>query len=133
MAPKQGQSAVDAASQVETIRQIYRFVSNQHSPVVESISAEVKNLLAAVLCHIPGPEVLDREISFEVELTHKDSGETVHSFPDIISSEKLGSLEAILFSVDLPILKAGRYTIEFMAVDSITGAESRASREFSVR
>jgi len=132
-APQDEQSAAEGASQVETIRRIYRFVSNQHSPLVESISAEVKKLLAAVLCRIPGPENPDREVSFEVELTHKDSGEKFSFLPDIISSEKLGSLEAILFSIDLPALKAGQYTIEFMAVDSVTGAESRASREFLVK
>ena len=132
-APTQEQSAADAASQVESIRQIYRFVSNQHSPLVEGVSADVKKLLAAVLCHIPGPEIPDREISFTVDLVHKDSGETVHSLPEILSTEKLGSLDAILFSIDLPPLKAGLYKIELMAVDSVTGAESRASREFLVR
>jgi len=132
-APTQEQSAADAASQVETIRQIYRFVSNEHSPLVESISIDVKSLLAAVLCRIPGSEIPDREISFTVDLTHEASGEKVHSFPDIVSAEKQGSLDAILFSIDLPALKAGHYTIELTAVDSVTGAESRASRIFLVR
>jgi VWFA-related protein len=132
-AGKPEQPGENTANRVESIRQIYRFVSNQHSPLVESIPAEVKKLLAAVLCHIPGPEVPDRKISFTVDLTHKDSGETVHSFPKIISTEKLGSLDAILFSIDLPPLKAGLYTIELTAVDSVMGAESRASRIFLVR
>ena len=123
----------NTANQVESIRQIYRFVSNRHSPLVEGVSAGVKNLLAAVLCRIPGPEVPDRKISFTVDITHKDSGETVHSFPAMISTEKAGSLNAILFSINLPPLKAGLYTIELTAVDSVTGAESRASRIFLVR
>jgi VWFA-related protein len=123
----------NTANQVESIRQIYRFVSNRHSPLVEGVSAGVKNLLAAVLCRIPGPEVPDRKISFTVDITHKDSGETVHSFPAMISTEKVGSLNAVLFSIDLPPLKAGLYTIELTAVDSVMGAESRASRVFLVR
>jgi len=130
---KPEQPGENTVNPVETIRQIYRFVSNRHSPLVEGVSAGVKNLLAAVLCRIPGSEVPDRKISFTVDITHKDSGETVHSFPAMISTEKAGSLNAVLFSINLPPLKAGLYTIELTAVDSITGAESRASRIFLVR
>ena len=120
----------DSVTESPSLQEIYRFISNRVSPVVDELAAGERQLLAAVLT---SSEAAESEIDFRAELKAADSAEQIRLAPEMIGSERRESMFVSLFSLVLPGLKPGRYTLTWTAQDVTTGAESRAERNFRIR
>jgi VWFA-related protein len=120
----------DSVTESPSLQEIYRFISNRVSPVVDELAAGERQLLAAVLT---SSKAAESEIDFRAELKTADSDEQIRLAPEMIGSERRESMFVSLFSLVLPGLKPGRYTLTWTAQDVTTGAESRAERNFRIR
>jgi len=114
-----------------SIANIYPFLSNQHSPLVDTLEIGSSKLLAIMHCSFR--EIEKPEIEFSVHLTQLPSGEKTPLVYSILKTEEEKDSNVFLIEIDLPEMISGRYSLEMTAQDTVSGSESRASQTFNVK
>ena len=115
-----------------SINDIYPFLANNFSPLVEEIDREISSLLAVVRLSII--DIPDHEIEFSVFLYNHSSQKKVElSDSFILSNENIDGTEVLLFEIQLPELEPGDYSIEITADEMTTQARSQVTRNFEIR
>lgn len=115
-----------------SINDIYPFLANNFSPLVEEVDRGISSLLAVVRLSII--DIPDHEIEFSVHLFNPASQEKVqltNSF--ILSNKNIEGTEVLLLEIQLPELEPGDYSIEITADEMTTHASSQATRNFKIR
>ncbi len=115
-----------------SINDIYPFLANNFSPLVEEVDREISSLLAVVRLSII--DIPEHEIEFSVYLFNHSSQEKIqltNSF--ILSNENIEGTEVLLLEIQLPELEPGDYSIEITADEMTTQARSQTTRKFKIR
>ena len=115
-----------------SINDIYPFVSNNISPLVEEVNQEISSLLAVLRLSII--DIPDHEIEFSVHLINHSTQKKVQltdSF--IISNENIDGTEVLLIEIQLPELEPGSYSLEFVADERTTQTKSQVTRDFIIK
>lgn len=115
-----------------SINDIYPFLANNFSPLVEEVDRGISSLLAVLRLSII--DIPDHEIEFSVHLFNHASQEKVQlSDSFILSNENIEGTEVLLLEIQLPELDPGNYSIEITADEMTTHASSQATRNFKIR
>jgi len=125
-----GQETGDSAREPRLLKQIYRFVSNTTSPVLDEIDSGVKEIMAAVL--VSGADI-ESSTAATAELTGDDPNRKYPLEPVIISSELWGNMRALLLMIELPEVEPGRYVLTVTIRNETSNEESRAARTFFIK
>ena len=115
-----------------SINDIYPFLANNLSPLVEEVDREISSLLAVLRLSII--DIPDHEIEFSVHLFNYASQKKVQlSDSFILSKKNIEGTEVFLLEIQLPELEPGDYSIEITADEMTTQARSQATRNFRIR
>ena len=115
-----------------SIDDIYPFLANNISPLLEEVNREISSLLAVVRLSII--DIPDHEIEFLVHLINHTTHEKVQlSDSFILSNENIDGTEVLLIEIQLPELESGSYSIEITADEMTTQARSLTTRNFKIR
>ena len=115
-----------------SIKNIYPFIPNNHSPLVEEVDRGILKLLAVLRFSIVDVQEFDIEISAHL-IDHSSNKKIPLPNSSILNSENREGIEVLLIEFQLPELEAGRYSIEMIAEDLTTQTRSQVSRTFRVR
>lgn len=124
-------SKKDAKKEVLSINDIYPFISNEYSPLVNVADKDVSKLLAVVWCSFVG--IKKPEINFSASLVEHASKKKNALSVSILSSEIQGDAVALLIELQLPELTTGRYSLNIAAKEVNTQSKSEVNADFSVR
>ncbi len=120
-----------AQTEPESLINIYPFLSNQYSPLVQDLEKGKTRLLGVLRCYLAAIEEPSVELSVYL---NQHSTEQKELLPfSIISSEKDGETDILLLEIDLPDLELGDYSLEFLARETTTGSESQVTQAFRVK
>jgi VWFA-related protein len=114
-----------------SIANIYPFLSNRHSPLVDTLEKGISKLLAVVRCSYK--EIEEPKIELSAHLTHHPSGVKTRLSFSVLKAEKEEDSNVALIEINLPEMLPGRYSLEMTAQDSSSGLESRTVQTFNVR
>ena len=115
-----------------SIKNIYPFLSDNFSPLVEDIDCDSSKLLAVLRLSILDIPVPDIELS--VDLVNNLSQTTIPLSNSLIhSKENIDGTEAILVEIKFPQLEPGDYTLEFIVDEKTTDTESKVTRDFKIK
>lgn len=124
------QETPETSPEPRLLKQLYHFVSNRTSPVVDGIDRGVKEIMAAVL--VSGADA-ESTITATAELAGDDPNRTYPLEPTVIGSELWGDMRALLLLIELPEVVPGRYALTLTIKNETANAESRAVRTFLIR
>ena len=110
---------------------IYPFLSNQHSPLVDILEKGSSKLLAIMRCS--HREIDEPKIELSVHLTQHPSGEKTRLIYSILKTEKEKDSNVYFIEINLPEMLPGRYSLEMAAQEMASGAESRTVQTFDVK
>jgi len=114
-----------------SLNNIYTFLSNKHSPLVEEVDQGISELLAVVRCSVVN--IQNPNVELSAHLIRHLSGEKFPLTLSIISSKNEQDTYVFLIVLQLPELKPGDYTIEIVGEESKTKSKSKATRTFIVK
>jgi len=114
-----------------SINDIYPFLSNDFSPLVEDLEQGIVNLCAEVRCSIFNNKEPDVELS--VYLIDHSSGEKIPLSFSFLSSKNEGELYVLFLEFEMPELEPGDYSIEIIAEETTTKARSQATQNFKIK
>jgi VWFA-related protein len=110
---------------------IYPYLSNQYSPLVQNLEQGKDRLLGILRCSVRDIEEPNVEISIYL---NQQSTEQKDLLPfSIISSEREEEADILLLEIELPELEPGDYSLEFTAREATTGLESQVTQAFRVK
>jgi hypothetical protein len=115
-----------------SIKNIYSFLPNNYSPLVEEVDRGILKLLAVLRLSIV--DVQESEIEISAHLINHSSNKKI-PLPNssILNSENREGIEVLLVEFLLPELEAGRYSIEMTAEEMTTKEKSQTTRNFIIR
>ncbi len=114
-----------------SLNNIYTFLSNKHSPLVEEVNQGISELLAVVRCSVVN--IQNPNVELFAHLIPHLSGEKFPLTLSIISSKTEQDTYVFLIVLQLPELKPGDYTIEIMGEEPKTKSKSQVTRTFIVK
>ena len=114
-----------------SIADIYPFLSNRHSPLVDTLEIGSSKLFAIMRCSHRG--IVNPEIEISVHLTQHPSGEKARLIYSILRTEEEKDSNVFLLEINLPEMLPGSYSLEVTAQEMASGSESRAVQTFNVR
>ena len=114
-----------------SISKIYPFLSNQHSPLVDTLEKGISKLFGIV--HCSHREIDKPKIELFAYLTQLPSGEKTRLLFSILKTEKEKEINVLLIEINLPEMLPGRYSLEMIAQDMASGSESRTVQTFNVK
>lgn len=114
-----------------SINDIYPFLSNDFSPLIEELEQGISKLLTVVRFSISDIKEPDVEIS--ARLIDHSSGEIIPLSFLFLSSENEGELYGLFLEFEMPELEPGDYSIEIIAEETTTQARSQVSHNFKIR
>jgi len=114
-----------------SINDIYPFLSNKHSPLVDDIDKDVSKLLAVVRCAVA--DIQKPEVNITAHLVEKESGKMTELSLSILNSKREEMTDILLLEILLPELKPGEYAIESIAEEASSKQKSKTSTRFKVK
>ncbi len=114
-----------------SIADIYPFLSNEHSPLVETADRKASKLLAIAPVSISN--LAEPEIEVTAYLIQHEKGEKIPLPLSILASEHKEETYVLLLETELPELKPGNYSLQICAADVKSGTKSDASQTFKVK
>jgi len=115
-----------------SLNDIYPFLANNFSPLVDEVDREISSLLAVVRISII--DIPEHEIDFSFHLNNHSSHEKVLlSDCFILSNENIERTEVLLIEIQLPELEPGDFSIEIIADEMTTQARSQVTQNFKIR
>lgn len=114
-----------------SIANIYPFLSNRNSPLVDTLEKGSSKLFAVVRCSYI--EIEKPKIGLSAHLIHHPSGEKTRLSFAVLKAEKKEDSNVILIEINLPEMQPGRYSLEMTAQESTIGLKSSTFQLFNVR
>jgi VWFA-related protein len=114
-----------------SIANIYPFLSNRHSPLVDTLEKGISKLLAVVRCSCK--EIEEPKIGLSAYLAQLPSGEKTRLSFSVLKAKKEEDSNVLLIEIDLPEMQPGRYSLEMTAQESTRGLKSSTVQPFNVR
>jgi VWFA-related protein len=114
-----------------SIANIYPFLSNRHSPLVDTLEKGISKLFAIV--HCSHREIDKLKIELSAHLTQLPSGEKTRLLFSILKTKKEKETNVFLIEINLPEMLPGRYSLEITAQEMASGSESRTVQTFNVK
>ena len=115
-----------------SINDVYPYLSNEFSPVVEELEQGILKLLAVVRCSILNIKEPDVELSANL-IDHSSNKKVPLSNSSILSTENIEGTEVLFMEIQLPELEPGDYSIEIIADEMTTQARSQATRNLKIK
>lgn len=126
-----GRAQEEKESEMNALKNIYPFLSENPSPLFREIDPNVSKFLAVIKCSYI--QVPDPEIELSSYLLEQASGETIPLSFSILSLREGKGLDTLLLEIQLPRMEPGEYTL-FIAGENIkTKKNSQVTRDFTVR
>lgn len=114
-----------------SISNIYPFLSNRHSPLVDTLEKGISKLFAIVQC---SHRKIDKpKIVLSAHLTQLPSGEKTRLLFSILKTKKEKDTNTLLLEINLPEMLPGRYSLEMTAHEMTRELKSRTVQTFNVR
>ncbi len=110
---------------------IYPFLSNNYSPLIEELDKATDKLVAVLCCSVLGIERPNVEISSY--LIHHPSKQKFPLSSSIVASERKGKTDILLIELSLPELKPGEYSLLLEAQEASAESEALTKRVFRVK
>lgn len=114
-----------------SIANIYPFISNRHSPLVDTLEKGISKLFAIV--HCSHRKIDTPKIELFAHLTQLPSGEKTRLLFSILKTEKEKDANVLLLEINLPKMLPGKYSLEMTAQEMASGSESHTVQTFTVR
>ena len=114
-----------------SLNEVYPFVSNRHSPLIEMMDLGISKLLAVLRYSVINIE--DPDIVFSAYLVKESSGEKIALEYRILSRKKEQGLDVLLMELPMPLLLSDSYTLEIRADEQKTKSKTQVKRTFVVR
>jgi VWFA-related protein len=114
-----------------SIANIYPFLSNRHSPLVDTLEKGISKLFAVV--HCSHKEIDKPNIKLSAHLTQLPSGEKTRLLFSVLKAKEEEGSNVLLIEINLPEMLPGRYSLEMTARESTSGSESRTVQPFNVK
>ena len=118
-------------SEPVSISNIFPFISNRHSPLIDTLEKGSSKLFAIMRCSYG--EIEKPEIELSVHLTQHPSEQRTKLIYSIIRTVEEKDSNVILIEIDLPEILAGKYSLEIAAQDAASGSESHTAQTFNVK
>ncbi|GAH46018.1 unnamed protein product, partial [marine sediment metagenome] len=115
-----------------SIKDIYSFLPNNYSPLVEEVDWGILKLLAVLRLSIVDVQECDIEISAHL-INHSSNKKIPLPNSSILYSENKEGIEVLLVEFRLPELEPGKYSMKIIAEEMTTQARSQVSQTFKVR
>ena len=114
-----------------SLNEIYPFVSNRHSPLIEMMDQGISKLLAVVRYSVIG--IKDPKVVFSVFLVEESSGEKIALEYKMLSNKKEQGTDVLLMELSMPLLLPDSYALEIRADEQKTKSKTQVKRTFVVR
>lgn len=114
-----------------SIANIYPFLSNRHSPLVDTLEKGISKLFAIVHCSHRKIDTPNIELS--AHLTQLPSGEKTRLLFSVLKKEKEKETDVLLLEINLPELLPGKYSLEMTAQETARKLKSHTVQTFDVR
>lgn len=114
-----------------SIANIYPFLSNRHSPLIDTLEKGSSKLFAIMRCS--HREIEKPQIELSVHLTQIPSKEKTRLSYSIIRTVEEQDSNVLLIEITLPEMLPGSYSLEIAAQDTVSGSESSTSQTFNVK
>lgn len=124
-------SKKDAKKELLSLSDIYPFISNKHSPLINVSDKDVSKLLAVVRCSFV--DIQKPEVNISALLVEHASKKKIPLSLSILSSENQEDTVVLLIELQLPELITGRYSLNIVAEEVNTQSKSEVNTDFSVR
>jgi len=121
----------DAKKELLSLNDIYPFISNKHSPLINVSDKDVSKLLAVVRCSFV--DIQKPEVNISVLLVEHASKKKIPLSLSILSSKNQEDTVVLLIELQLPELITGRYSLNIVAEEVNTQSKSEVNTDFSVR
>ncbi|MGB2844492.1 MAG: hypothetical protein WBC02_06530, partial [Candidatus Aminicenantaceae bacterium] len=120
-------------SETLSLIDIYPLLPKDHSPLVGELDQKTSKLLAIIRCSVV--DIKKPEIDISAHLIRNLTGEKIQLSSNLLSTEskKDEDTDILLIELQLPELKAGRYSLEIVAAEATTKSKSQVTRTFIVR
>lgn len=118
--------------EILSINDIYPFLSNKYSPLMNILDQSTSKLLAVVRCSIVGIQEPDVKLSAHLIQKPEEEEEMPLSF-SIIDSKKKKETYILFLEFHLPRLNPGTYSLNLIAEDAKTRQKSQIGRIFQVK
>lgn len=115
-----------------SLKDIYPFLPNNFSPLVEEVDRGILKLPAVLRLSIVDVQGYEIEISAHL-IDHSSNKKIPLSNSPILYSEKKEGIEVLLVEFRLPELEPGKYSLEIIAEEMTTQTRSQVSRTFKIR
>ncbi|MCK4496151.1 MAG: VWA domain-containing protein, partial [Candidatus Aminicenantes bacterium] len=124
-------SKKDVKKELLSLNDIYPFISNKHSPLINVSDKDVSKLLAVVRCSFV--DIQKPEVNISALLVEHASKKKIPLSLSILSSENQEDTVVLLIELQLPELITGRYSLNIVAEEVNTQSKSEVNTDFSVR
>lgn len=115
-----------------SIKDIYPFLPNNFSPLIEEMDRGILKLPAVLRLSIVDVQECDIEISAHL-INHSSNKKIPLPNASILYSKKKEGIEVLLVEFRLPELEPGKYSMEIIAEEMTTKTKSQVSRTFKIR
>ena len=114
-----------------SINDIYPFLSNKHSPLVNVLDQGISRLLAVVRCSSVG--IQEPNIDLSAYLIQQPEGQKTPLSFSIINSQKKKGTSILFLEFQLPRLNPGTYSLNLVAEEQKTKQKSLTEQSFQVK
>ncbi|MCK4645979.1 MAG: VWA domain-containing protein [Candidatus Aminicenantes bacterium] len=115
-----------------SLKDIYSFLPNNFSPLVEEVDRGILKLPAVLRLSIVDIQECDIEIAAHL-INHSSNKKIPLPNSSILYSENKEGIEVLLVEFRLPELEPGKYTMEIIAEEMTTKTKSHTTRTFKIR
>jgi VWFA-related protein len=124
-------SVQEKKSDAVSLKDIYPFVSSIDAPIMEEYKAGTSKMSAIVRCLVQ--DITQPEIELSAELREQSLSDEIPLVFSLLSNQKGRDLEIRLVGLKFPPLKAGDYTLTFVAKEATTKSKSEVRCSLKVR
>lgn len=124
-------SKKDAKKELLSLNDIYPFISNKHSPLINVSDKDVSKLLALMQCSFV--DIQEPEVNISASLVEHASKKKTPLSLSILSAKNQEDTVVLLIELQLPELITGRYSLNIVAEEVNTQSKSEVNTDFSVR
>jgi VWFA-related protein len=114
-----------------SINDVYPFLSNKHSPLIDILDQGISKLLAVVRCSAAG--IYEPDIEFSAYITQQPEGQKIPLNFSIIDSKKEKETNILFLEFQLPRLNPGDYSLNLVAEEQKTKQKALAAKNFQVK
>jgi len=119
-------------SELLSLIDIYPFLSNKYSPVVEELDRRTSKLLAVMRCSVVDIQEPDVELTAHL-IQHAEREKIPLSFSILTSKTEGENTDILLIEFELPEMEPGRYSLEIVAQELSTNSKSQVTRTLIVK